>query len=80
MQGLTLAAGELAGDEAVAHVGIGQPGDFPGPLFIAIPPVELEWKMRRRLYDSSNPDVGDAYDRMIAVAARSQRPRASSSS
>jgi 3-oxoacyl-[acyl-carrier-protein] synthase II len=69
VQGLTLAAGELVGDEAVTMSGLGKPGDFPGPLFIAIPPVELEWKMRRRLYDASSPAAGDAYDRMISVAS-----------
>ncbi len=68
-QGLTLAAGELAGDEAVVMSGLGKPGDFPGPLFIAIPPVEMEWNLRRRLYEASKPEAGDAYDRMISVAA-----------
>src|ERR1700736_3169247 len=68
-KGLALAAGELAGDEAVVMSGLGKPGDFPGPLFIAIPPVEQEWKMRRRLFDASRPNGGDAYDRMIEVAS-----------
>jgi 3-oxoacyl-[acyl-carrier-protein] synthase II len=68
-KGLALAAGELAGDEAVVMSGLGKPGDFPGPLFIAIPPVEQEWKMRRRLFDASHPNGGDAYDRMIEVAS-----------
>jgi 3-oxoacyl-[acyl-carrier-protein] synthase II len=67
-KGLALAAGELAGDEAVVMSGLGKPGDFPGPLFIAIPPVEQEWKMRRKLFDASRPNGGDAYDRMIEVA------------
>jgi 3-oxoacyl-[acyl-carrier-protein] synthase II len=34
---------ELVIEEAVAEAGIGQIGDFPGPLFLALPPVELEW-------------------------------------
>jgi 3-oxoacyl-[acyl-carrier-protein] synthase II len=68
-KGLARAAGELAGDEAVVMSGLGKPGDFPGPLFIAIPPVEQEWKMRRRLFDASHPNGGDAYDRMIEVAS-----------
>jgi len=69
IKGLTLAAGELVADEAVTMAGIGRPGDFPGPLFTAIPPVELEWGMRRRLFDAADPaGPGDAYDRMIVVA------------
>ena len=34
--------------------GIGTPGDFPGPLFTAIPPVEMDWPMRRTLYDDAD--------------------------
>src|SRR5919205_1353283 len=33
----------LAAEEAVAESGIGAVGDFPGGLFIAVPPVEMEW-------------------------------------
>ena len=36
----------LAGDEAVAQAGIGRKGDFPGPLFLAPPPLEVEWSDR----------------------------------
>ena len=67
---LKLTSGELAIDEAIRMAGIGQPGDFPGPLFTAIPPVELGWPTRRKLYDASNPEDGDAYDRMSHAAAR----------
>jgi 3-oxoacyl-[acyl-carrier-protein] synthase II len=37
---------ELVMDEAVTDARIGRPGDFPGPLFLALPPIELEWKQR----------------------------------
>src|ERR1700760_3774668 len=37
---------ELVIEEAVAEAGIGRPGDFPGPLFLALPPVEMEWPQR----------------------------------
>ncbi len=37
---------ELVIEEALAQAAIGQPGDFPGPLFLALPPVELEWSQR----------------------------------
>lgn len=32
----------LAADEAVAQSGLGESGDFPGELFMAVPPVEME--------------------------------------
>ncbi len=67
-QNLKLAIGEIATDEAIRMAGIGSPGDFPGPLFTAIPPVELGWVARRHLYDIGDPQIADAYDRMCAVA------------
>lgn len=40
---------EMAAEEAVEQSGIGSKGDFPGPLFLAVAPVELEWPQRREL-------------------------------
>ena len=68
---LKLTIGELAIDEAIRMSGIGRPGDFPGPLFTAIPPVELGWPTRRRLHDAANGAEGDAYDRMCRAAMQS---------
>jgi 3-oxoacyl-[acyl-carrier-protein] synthase II len=36
----------LAALEAVAQSGLGSKGDFPGALFMAVPPVEVEWPQR----------------------------------
>lgn len=47
--GLTERLGEMAVDEALAQSGIGSRGDFPGPLFLAVAPVELEWPQRLEL-------------------------------
>src|ERR1700686_2941766 len=38
---------EMAAEEAIGDAGIGAGGDFPGPLFLAVPPIELEWPQRR---------------------------------
>jgi 3-oxoacyl-[acyl-carrier-protein] synthase II len=69
---LTLRAATLAAEEAIAAAGIGTPGDFPGPLFAALPPVEMEWPYRERLWraatNGGGNGGGDAYDRMIAAA------------
>ena len=43
---LTEAVGALAANEAIAESGIGAPADFPGPLLLAMPPVEMEWPQR----------------------------------
>ncbi|HEY6259342.1 MAG TPA: beta-ketoacyl-ACP synthase [Xanthobacteraceae bacterium] len=37
---------EMAAEEAIAEAAIGTRGDFPGPLFLAVPPIELEWRQR----------------------------------
>jgi 3-oxoacyl-[acyl-carrier-protein] synthase II len=67
---LTLRAGTLAAREAIAAAGLGTAGDFPGPLFAALPPTEMEWPYRRQLFDALPPGEGDAYDRMLAAARR----------
>ena len=58
----------IAAEEAVAQSGLGRPGDFPGPLFMAVPPVELEWVQKQELAASSNGDV--TYQALLADAAR----------
>src|SRR5690242_16296168 len=45
---------ELVVDEAVAEASIGTPGNFPGPMFLALPPVELEWPQRLALATASS--------------------------
>jgi 3-oxoacyl-[acyl-carrier-protein] synthase II len=57
----------LAAEEAVAQAGIGAPGEFPGPLFMAVPPVELEWTDKQQLAAAANADV--TYDTLLAEAA-----------
>jgi 3-oxoacyl-[acyl-carrier-protein] synthase II len=47
--GLSERLGEMATEEALAQSGIGSQGDFPGPLFLAVAPVEVEWPQRMEL-------------------------------
>ncbi len=42
----------LAGNEAIEESGIGK-GDFPGPFFLAFPPLEIEWSQRYKLAEAS---------------------------
>src|SRR6476646_2955921 len=39
---LTECLADLAAEEAIAQSGIGARGEFPGPLFLAVPPIELD--------------------------------------
>jgi 3-oxoacyl-[acyl-carrier-protein] synthase II len=58
---------ETAAEEAVAQAGIGAKGDFPGPLFLAVAPVEIEWPQRLELgRDTGNPDY--TYDDLLRVS------------
>ena len=40
---------DIATEEAIAQAAIGAKGDFPGPLFLAVAPVEVEWPQRLEL-------------------------------
>ena len=45
----------LAAEEAVGQSGL-RKGDFPGALFIAVPPVEMEWPQREALARESGAE------------------------
>ncbi|TJV43755.1 MAG: beta-ketoacyl-ACP synthase [Mesorhizobium sp.] len=62
---LTYDLAEIAAQEAVAEAGLDW-GDFGGPLFLASPPVELDWSERFSLYNSDKHDVGA--ERLLRVA------------
>jgi 3-oxoacyl-[acyl-carrier-protein] synthase II len=62
---LTYDLAEIAAQEAVAEAGLDS-GDFGGPLFLASPPVELDWSERFSLYNSDKDDIGA--ERLLRVA------------
>jgi 3-oxoacyl-[acyl-carrier-protein] synthase II len=55
----------LAAEEAIDEAAVGSAGDFPGPLFLALPPVELEWPQRRELAEASGANDKVGYDDMM---------------
>jgi 3-oxoacyl-[acyl-carrier-protein] synthase II len=57
----------LAGEEALAQAGLGEPGDFPGELFMAVPPVEMEWPQRQEMARTLEGPVD--YDGLLRAAA-----------
>ncbi len=66
---LSLALACEATREAVAQSGIGEPGRFPGDLFLAAPPLEHEWAQRRRLVQRA-PAGGHGYADLLKAAAQ----------
>ncbi|MGN6114304.1 MAG: beta-ketoacyl-ACP synthase [Nitrobacter sp.] len=59
---------DIATEEAVAQAGIGSAGDFPGPLFLAVAPVELEWPQRQELGRAIGSNTEINYDEMLRVS------------
>ena len=63
---------ELVIEEAIAESGIGRVGDFPGPLFLALPPVEIEWPQRLALAAASGANETVTYTDLIRAADTGQ--------
>jgi 3-oxoacyl-[acyl-carrier-protein] synthase II len=61
---------ELVIEEALTEAGIGRVGDFPGPLFLALPPVELEWTQRFALAAASGANETVTYDDLLRAAGQ----------
>ena len=59
----------LAAEEAIGAVRPRRKGDFPGALFIAVPPVEMEWPQREALAAASGQDGDVTYADLLAAAA-----------
>jgi 3-oxoacyl-[acyl-carrier-protein] synthase II len=70
---LSFALAESAGLEAVRMAGYEK--DFPGPLFLAAPPIELEWQHRfalDALPGEAREEAG--YDRLIELVRQNRDP------
>ena len=63
--------GDMAAEEAISEAGIGRRGDFPGPLFAAVAPVEVEWPQRFEIAQAAraNKDKLDYDDLLRTIAA-----------
>ena len=60
---------DLVAEEAISQSGIGSKGDFPGPLFLAVPPVEVEWPQRVALAGASGANDAVTYSDVLRAAA-----------
>jgi 3-oxoacyl-[acyl-carrier-protein] synthase II len=59
---------DVATEEAVAQAGIGTKGDFPGPLFLAVAPIELEWEPRQDIARATGMTSGIDYDALLKAS------------
>ncbi|MBR0696442.1 beta-ketoacyl-ACP synthase [Bradyrhizobium lablabi] len=64
--GLSERLAVMATEEALEQSGVGRKGDFPGPMFLAVAPVETEWPQRLLV---SRTIAKKNFDTMDVVAA-----------
>ena len=55
--------------EALAEANIGRKGDFPGPLFLAVAPIEIEWPHREAFAAASGANDAVGYADMLRASA-----------
>ncbi len=67
---LTESFAALAAEEAIAQSALGGPGQFPGPLFLAVPPIEMEWPQRLEIGAKSGANDKVTYADMLRVSAQ----------
>ncbi|HET9273289.1 MAG TPA: beta-ketoacyl-ACP synthase [Methyloceanibacter sp.] len=67
---LTESIANLAAEEAVSQSGLGPAGSFPGPLFLAVPPIEMEWPQRLEIGAKSGANENVTYADMLRVSAK----------
>ncbi|MES1156041.1 MAG: beta-ketoacyl synthase N-terminal-like domain-containing protein, partial [Pseudorhodoplanes sp.] len=60
---------KMVGEEAIAEAGLGAKGDFPGPLFLAMAPIELEWPHRFDLAEATGANDNVTYADLVRVAS-----------
>jgi 3-oxoacyl-[acyl-carrier-protein] synthase II len=63
---------KIVGEEAIAEAGIGSKGIFPGPLFLAMAPIELEWPHRFDLASATGSNDNVTYADLVRVATQSR--------
>lgn len=62
----------MVGEEAITEAGIGGKSDFPGPLFLAMAPIELEWPHRFDLAAAAGSNDNVTYADLVRVATQSR--------
>jgi 3-oxoacyl-[acyl-carrier-protein] synthase II len=60
---------EIVIEEAIGEAAIGSTGNFPGPLFLAVAPVEMEWPQRKELAAAARKTEAISYEQLLRMAA-----------
>ena len=70
---ISYAMAESTAGEALEEAGFGDEG-FPGPLFFAAPPVEMEWQHRFALMEEG-PSMEPGYEQLLQAARAKPHPK-----
>lgn len=65
----SLSLAKKSAQEAIEQSGLGSRGSFPGPLFLANAPAEINWDQRMDVFRSASGAGKSGYDRLIDNAA-----------
>src|SRR5579864_1126068 len=57
-------------EEAIAQSGLGTRTDFPGPLFLAVPPIEIDWPQRLEVGARSGANGTVTYDDLLRAGSQ----------
>jgi 3-oxoacyl-[acyl-carrier-protein] synthase II len=60
---------DMVAEEAIAQASIGSKGDFPGPLFLAVAPVEVEWPHRKAVAAELRSNDAISYDDLLRATS-----------
>jgi 3-oxoacyl-[acyl-carrier-protein] synthase II len=67
---LTESFANLAAEEAVSQSKLGAAGNFPGPLFLAVPPIEMDWPQRLEMGAKSGANETVTYTDLLRVSGQ----------
>src|SRR5262245_6839845 len=59
---------DMVAEEAITQAWIGAKADFPGPLFLAVPPIEMEWPQRQDLAKASGSNDAITYNDLLRAS------------
>jgi 3-oxoacyl-[acyl-carrier-protein] synthase II len=65
---LTESFADLAAEEAISESEIGERGNFPGPLFLAVPPIEIEWPQRVEISNRAGANGNVTYNDLLRAS------------
>jgi 3-oxoacyl-[acyl-carrier-protein] synthase II len=63
---------DMVAEEAIGEAGIGRYGDFPGPLFLAVPPIEVEWPQRLEVAGAARGNDAVDYAALLRACGTGQ--------